>query len=157
MLLFDGQPLVRHYGTCIAHHLGYSAEFHDHFEPPGKLKLVTGDLYVPAVYCFDTHIKVFIPKSRFDLYMTDEPFGGTPYIHARMAGEAWDDEALLALCRRVQDLPYGGQVSQALIEQADFLDAHPEYRGLPKIAARHQPARDQDVPPRAKPADWDWA
>jgi hypothetical protein len=158
MLLFAGRPLPHHYGYVIADHLGYSERQDDWYEPPGRHPKPAGALYSPAIYCFDTHIKVFIPQSRFDLFMTDEPLSGSAFIHCRMAGEAWDDEALMALCQRVQDLPYGGQVSQALIEQADFLDLHPEYRGLPKIADRHLPPGQIEVDrgPAAKPKDWDW-
>jgi hypothetical protein len=159
MLRFDGQPLAHHYATVLAHHLGFPRYAGQVYEPPEKMHPQKGKLYVPAVYAFETNVKVFSWQSRFDLYFTDEPLSGKGEVLARMAGFPWPEDDLLAICHRVQDLPYGGQATAALIAQADWLDAHPEYRGLPKIADRHlgpreEPRLKRGERPEGRPRDW---
>jgi hypothetical protein len=51
-----------------------------------------------------------------------------------MKGEPWDETFLFVLGKLWHDLPYSVAVMDVIFDQADFLDANPEYRGLPALA-----------------------
>jgi hypothetical protein len=159
MLRFSAEAtMAEHYASVLADYFHFPLVAGHAYEPPGQQRPRAGCLYVPAVYGFPTCVKAFSWKSRFDLYFMDDPVTSKAVITCYMAGEAWPEDDLLALCRRLQDLPFGGEVTKKIIEEADWLDANPMYRLLPRIADRHIPPGQLEVgkPKVEKPKDWDW-
>ena len=141
-------PAGRVYAEALARYAGYSggAEAGSQQWYWGG-NVLQADIYNPSVHGSVVVAKLFQPRRMVGLSLTDPLPGG---ILARMMGEPWDDEALFALIAHLRALPYANLVAHALIAQADWLDEHPEHRGL-KIAQttsrrRPQPAQLETGP-----------
>lgn len=150
-------PLSHVYGQAFAYELGYEPVRPDIYSPKPVPAPRKGRQFVPAVYALTVNVKLYTWDQMLDLYLDSEPLLGTPMIHCRMAGQRWHDEDLFGLCQSVKDLPHGLEVGRILLDKAEWLDANPEYRGLPGVAKRHEDKRADRhyVEPPKRPRDWD--
>jgi hypothetical protein len=85
--------------------------------------------YDPRVEAKINEFAIFAPRSMLRVYIHDP-------AHCRMLGEAWSQEFLDDLTRWFAELPLATAVAMAVMGQADWLDDHPEYRGLPGVAKK---------------------
>lgn len=136
MLITDtGEPLAPRYAATLAAVLGYEKT------PGPKLvwlpvrglaQIKAKTLYQPHIEATSSEMAVANGTSHLRLYLSAEP------IHCRMLGEPWDDDWLIGLGEVWKGLPYSPAAVHAIIMQADWLDDHPEYRGLPGVANRER-------------------
>ena len=139
MLLDDtGRPLPVLYAQVLADHVGYEASgiggTESYWRGPRGHERPVGpkSVYSPGIYADVNRLRYYAARATFTLFLVSADPGG---ITCRMRGETIPDDDLFAIIARWAHLPYARSVSQALIEQADWLDEHPAYRGL-KIAGQ---------------------
>lgn len=137
LLGHDGRPLAETYAACIAIALGMPNKTGYLYEPPGARQLDKGARFVPSVYGFPTNFKVFSRHSKLDVYLEDVPGFEEPQLSVTMIGDPWGLEDLETIMRACHELKWGHLVVKTILEEADFLDANPMYRNLPKVADRH--------------------
>jgi hypothetical protein len=133
-------PAGRVYAEALANHAGYVGGTET---APKKWYWTSrgtrSDLYTPG--CIGTVVlaRFYEPRRMLGLYLM-EP--NADNILCRMLGEPWDDGTLFGIIASIRHMPYARLVTQAMIDQADWLDAHPQYRGL-RIAQTRSRRRPQ--------------
>lgn len=126
----DGNPLAPAYAEALATHVGYGpkvqlAECRFLWNGPAAKK---GGAYFPHITTGKVEFRYYTSSATFSLYLLDE---GTDAITCRMLGEPFSDDDLLSIIGCWSALPYSVRVGKALLDQADWLDDHPMYRGIP--------------------------
>jgi hypothetical protein len=124
----SGAPLAPTYAAVIAEKLDYTTVMRDNanrvsYYPRTHAVKVKGP-YHPHVEATNCEFAVYQSTRMVRVYTVDH------HIHAVMFGTPWDDGELFSLFDWCKKLPHSAAVVGAVITQADFLDEHPEYRGL---------------------------
>ena len=134
------------YARTVARHLGYGPEYRiDPYRWRWSGPASPGSIYIPEITGTPVTTKVGLPSSVLSLVFP-EPGG----ITCRMYGHPLSDDALFALIGALDHLPYGHETARAIIDQADWLDANPQYRGL-RIAQGAKPVHVDDIGPSRTP------